>query len=337
MDSNADTNLYARVREDIDDVLERYLPQNTYLALGLSSEEFLSIRQTIYGAVFEDLTAFAHRDEAAHRDSSRVYERPNFKAVRDYRIANTLYYCATIDDQELREKFALRITETAKRTWGIEIHAAAEIGSRFVLDHGHATVIGEMCKIGSDCYFLQNVILGATEVGGPVAGRRHPTIGNRVSICAQARIFGPVTVGDDAFIGPHCVITTPIPPGCRVRIVNQLQLTRNRSGDAPPEIDGLVCADCAGPLLELHGNNLDTIDAIELVAEDLSPIPDVRINFEKENHKLTFHICAECALLQSLAAGSDIRLLVRHSNYSDYILIKHATALKRALKRSNPA
>lgn len=335
--ADPDESFYPNVREDIDRVLDRYLPETTYLSLGLSSEQFLSLRQNIYACVLEDVNAFAERDEAAHRSSRRVYDRPNFKAVRDYRIANAIYYCSAIGEQDLRESFALRLTENSKREWGVEIHAAAQVGRRFVVDHGNATVIGEMSEIGDDCYFLQNVILGAIPVGQQVSGRRHPTIRNRVTIAAHARVFGPITVGDDAFVGPHCVITSHIPAGHKVTIVNQLQLTRNTSGQMPLQIDGLVFADGESGLLELHGERLETINEIELVSDDLSPLDRVSVESTAVSaRKLNIRIVTDSTQPRPFSNPADIRLLIRHSNSADYVVFKHSTALKRSLEHIFP-
>jgi serine acetyltransferase len=326
-----DENLYARVREDIDHVLDRYLPETAHFSLGLSAEQFLMLRTAIYSLVFEDMNAFAERDEAAHRNSGRVYDRPNFRAVRDYRIANAIYYCDAIQERDLRESFGLRLTENSKREWGVEIQAAARIGRRFVLDHGNATVVGEMSEIGDDCYFLQNVILGAGSIGAPVSGRRHPRIGNHVTVAANAKILGAITVGDGAFIGPDCRITLPVPAGYRVTIVNQLQLTKNTSGHAPLQIDGLVFADDGSGTLELHGDRFDGINSVELVGDDLSPLASVTLNWRPvSSRKLTVRIGAIPG--ETSPEISEVRLLIRYSNDSDYVIFKHSTALKRSLQ-----
>ena len=41
--------------------------------------------------------------------------------------------------------------------------------------------------------------------------KRHPTIGNRVTIGAGAKVLGPVYIGDDSAIGANAVVTHDVP------------------------------------------------------------------------------------------------------------------------------
>ena len=75
---------------------------------------------------------------------------------------------------------------------GAEIHPAARIGRRFVLDHGYGTVIGETCEIGHDCYILCGVTLGARGIANNPDGKRHPRLGNNVEVGSGARVLGYV-------------------------------------------------------------------------------------------------------------------------------------------------
>jgi serine O-acetyltransferase len=72
-------------------------------------------------------------------------------------------------------------------------------------------VIGETAIIGDDCLFYHGVTLGGQ---GDVRGdRRHPQVGNRVTIGAGAIILGPITIGDDALIGAGAVVVADVPAG----------------------------------------------------------------------------------------------------------------------------
>ncbi len=86
---------------------------------------------------------------------------------------------------------------------GIEIHPAAKIGRRLVIDHGMGVVIGETAEVGDDCYFYHQVTLGVARTSG---GKRHPTVGNNVIIGAGAKVLGPITVGDNARVGANAVV-----------------------------------------------------------------------------------------------------------------------------------
>ena len=105
------------------------------------------------------------------------------------------------------------ISQLARFFTGIEIHPGAKIGRRLFIDHGMGIVIGETTEIGDDCMLYQGVTLGGT---GKDAGKRHPTLGNRVMVSSGAKVLGPFTVGDDAKIGSGAVVLKEVPAGCTV-------------------------------------------------------------------------------------------------------------------------
>ena len=44
-------------------------------------------------------------------------------------------------------------------------------------------------------------------------GKRHPTIGDRVTIGSGAKVLGPITIGDDVKIGANAVVVKDVPNG----------------------------------------------------------------------------------------------------------------------------
>jgi serine O-acetyltransferase len=92
---------------------------------------------------------------------------------------------------------------------GIEIHPGATIGRRFFIDHGMGVVIGETAEIGDDVMLYHGVTLGGRSLQH---GKRHPTIGDRVTVGAGAKILGPVSIGADSAIGANAVVTRDVPP-----------------------------------------------------------------------------------------------------------------------------
>ena len=96
---------------------------------------------------------------------------------------------------------------------GIEIHPAAQIGREFFIDHGSGVVIGETAAIGSCVTLYQGVTLGGT---GFQRGKRHPTLGNNVTVGSGAKLLGPIAVGDGAKIGANTVVVEDVPPGATV-------------------------------------------------------------------------------------------------------------------------
>ena len=91
---------------------------------------------------------------------------------------------------------------------GIEIHPGATIGRRFFIDHGMGIVIGETTEIGDGVMLYHGVTLGGQVL---TQTKRHPTIGNNVTIGAGAKVLGPITIGDNTAVGANAVVTKSIP------------------------------------------------------------------------------------------------------------------------------
>jgi serine O-acetyltransferase len=96
---------------------------------------------------------------------------------------------------------------------GVEIHPAAEIGAEFFIDHGSGVVIGETARIGDRVTLYQGVTLGGT---GFQRGKRHPTLGDNVTVGSGAKLLGPIAVGDNAKVGANTVVVEDVPPGATV-------------------------------------------------------------------------------------------------------------------------
>src|SRR3954471_1279954 len=90
----------------------------------------------------EDLHTVVARDPSiASRTEAMLH--PALPAVCAYRIAHRLYRRG----HRLSARF---ISNLARLFTGVEIHAGADIGRRFFIDHGSGVVIGETAVIGDD-------------------------------------------------------------------------------------------------------------------------------------------------------------------------------------------
>jgi serine O-acetyltransferase len=105
------------------------------------------------------------------------------------------------------------IAYTTRSVTGVEIHPAAEIGSEFFIDHGSGVVIGETATVGDRVTLYQGVTLGGT---GFQRGKRHPTLGDNVTVGSGAKLLGPIAVGDNAKIGANTVVVEDVPAGATV-------------------------------------------------------------------------------------------------------------------------
>ena len=74
-------------------------------------------------------------------------------------------------------------------------------------------MIGETAEIGDCVTLYQGVTLGGT---GFQRGKRHPTLGDNVTVGSGAKLLGPIAVGDGAKIGANTVVVEDVPPGATV-------------------------------------------------------------------------------------------------------------------------
>jgi serine O-acetyltransferase len=164
----------------------------------------------------EDVTAAMERDPAARSREEVEACYPGFRAIVAHRLAHALF----LHEVPMLPRM---ISETAHRETGIDIHPGASIGRRFFIDHGTGVVIGEMTVIGDDVTLYQGVTIGALKLPRDLDGRasrggkRHPTVGNRVVIYANATLLGgDTTIGDDCVIGAGAWLSESLQPGTMV-------------------------------------------------------------------------------------------------------------------------
>lgn len=232
----------------------------------------------------DDIDALVKKDPATLRSREYVERAYNsILAVMYYRIAHYIYELQEEFDFDLKDEFdvdensnedyivmqkqqyvtlARQLSETAKAKTRIEIHPAASIGRRFVIDHGVGTVIGETCVIGDNCYILQGVVLGALGIGNNKDGKRHPTLEDDVEIGAFSRVLGPITIGEKSIINPYCIVINDLPPKSKVSIINQLQISSTSSTMNRPLIYGVVPKKQG---LQIIGKNLSLVQKVELI------------------------------------------------------------------------
>ena len=161
-----------------------------------------------------DLDFFMESDPAIDSREEIILTYPGFKAICYYRVAHVLRNMGYLLVSRI-------ITEEAHSKTGIDIHPGSQIAAPFFIDHGTGIVIGETAIVGSYVKLYQCVTLGALSLskGAKMKNiKRHPTIGNHVTIYACASILGDITVGDDVTIGSNVFLIESVPPRMRVTI-----------------------------------------------------------------------------------------------------------------------
>lgn len=158
------------------------------------------INKYMFKIIRDEFKNIKDKDPAA-RSNLEILLYPSLYAIINHRIGHFLY--------KRKLYFLSRLISQINRFFtGIEIHPGATIGKRFFIDHGMGVVIGETAEIGNNVTLYHGVTLGGT---GKDKGKRHPTVGNNVTIGAGAKILGPITIGNDVKIGSNSVVLRDVP------------------------------------------------------------------------------------------------------------------------------
>jgi serine O-acetyltransferase len=171
-------------------------------------------------AIRQDIRAAKERDPARPSTLQVIVAYPGVHAIWGHRISHWLWNRGA--------KVAARaFGELTRILTGVEIHPGAILGSDLFIDHATGVVIGETAEIGDSVTIYHGVTLGGTSTD---PGKRHPTIGDRVTIGAGAKILGAIKVGDDSRIGANAVVVKEVPSGSVVIGVPGQVISRSRPG-----------------------------------------------------------------------------------------------------------
>jgi serine O-acetyltransferase len=196
----------------------------------------------VLAAVRRDIAAARERDPAARSSAELVLCYPGLHAVWGHRVSRRLWQ----DNHKLAGRMLAALTRFLT---GADIHPAAVLGPGLFIDHAAGVVIGETAEVGAGVTIYHGVTLGGNSLE---RGKRHPTIGDRVTIGAGAKILGPITVGHDSRIGANAVVVRPVPPDSVVVGVPGQVIHRKqpRGATAAPDLDHTLLPDLVG--VSLH-------------------------------------------------------------------------------------
>ena len=150
--------------------------------------------------IWLDVKAVQERDPAARSALEVLLLYQGVHALIWHRFAHWFY--------KHRMFFIARmISQIARFFTLIEIHPGAQLGHGILIDHGAGVVIGETAVVGDNCTIYQGVTLGGV---GTKKGKRHPTLGNNVTVGSGAKILGSFQVGDNCSIAANAVLLQPL-------------------------------------------------------------------------------------------------------------------------------
>lgn len=209
-----------------------------------------------------DVRTVLERDPAARSALEVVLCSPGVHAIWIHRLAHGLWRTGW-------HLGARWVSHVGRFLTGIEIHPAAVLGPGLFIDHGMGVVIGETAEVGENVNILQGVTLGGTSVKRE---KRHPTIGDNVSIGAGAKIIGGFTIGAGSRIGAGSVVVREVPENCVVVGVPGRITFRN--GERVTGAIDLNQTDLPDPLARTLEQMVDRIHVLEAEIERLKKAAD---------------------------------------------------------------
>jgi serine O-acetyltransferase len=218
----------------------------------------------VAGAWRVDLQAARERDPAARSTAELVLCYPGIHAIWGHRVSHWLW--------QREHKLLARVCSAATEIFtGVDIHPAAVLGPGLFIDHATGVVIGETAEVGADVTIYHGVTLGGNSLE---RGKRHPTVGDRVTIGAGAKVLGPITIGHDSRIGANAVVVKPVPPdsvvvGVPGQIIHRKQ---PRAATAPPDLDHTLLPDLVGVSLHALHMRIEELEA-KVDGEAAAPRP----------------------------------------------------------------
>ena len=156
----------------------------------------------IVEAAAADLQAVKDRDPACPDLLTPLLHFKGFQALQGYRVAHYLW-------THHRSHLAKHLQSRMSEVFGIDIHPAARLGRRIMLDHATGIVIGETAMVDDDVSMLHEVTLGGT---GKEHADRHPKVHRGVLIGAGAKILGNIEIGEGAKIGAGSIVLADVEP-----------------------------------------------------------------------------------------------------------------------------
>jgi serine O-acetyltransferase len=187
-------------------------------------EQLPSLREIIQ----TDVAAAYRGDPAARSIEEIILAYPCVLVISLQRFAHELYRLGI-------PLLPRMLTEYAHERTGCDLHPGARIGTHFFIDHCTGVVIGETCTIGNHVKLYQGVTLGAKsfetdDTGAPIKGvKRHPNLGDHVTIYAHATILGGDThIGEHSIIGSNVWLIKSVPADSVVYNKGENLVTRSR-------------------------------------------------------------------------------------------------------------
>lgn len=204
----------------------------------------------IFKDIWMDVKAVQERDPAARNALEVLLLYQGVHALIWHRFAHFFY-------KHHMFFIARLLSQLARFFTLIEIHPGAKLGHGILIDHGSGVVIGETTVVGDNCTIYQGVTLGGV---GTQKGKRHPTLGNNVTVGAGAKILGSFEVGDNCSIAANAVLLRQLDEN----------ITAVGIPARPVKVDGVALPKKQKMILGEHDRKLmEQIDSLRSEVEEL--------------------------------------------------------------------
>lgn len=220
---------------------------------GGTASSVLSSALNLVSDMARDVECVFERDPAARSKAEVALVYPGVHARWAHRVSNALW-------RRNHPLSARAISQLARSVTGVEIHPGATLGPGLFIDHGMGVVIGETAEVGEDCTIYHQVTLGGTSLE---PGKRHPTIGDRVTIGAGAKVLGPIEIGHDSRIGGNAVVVRAVADNSVVVGVPGQVIARTtpHTAEDKPDLEHTNQPDLIGTAV---ANLLERVDVLEI-------------------------------------------------------------------------
>lgn len=179
-----------------------------------SFENCLSAQKEYFEQTLQDMRFIYEKDPALKdKEEREVVVYKSLPLILMHRLAHSFY-------QDGKPSLARFLSEINRQINQAEIHPGASIGTQIFIDHPTGLIVGETAVIGNRFQSFGQVLLGNN--GKHMSGRRHPHIGENVTIYPQSVVSGPLNIGNQVVIGVGSTVTMDIPDKGVVVGVNQL-------------------------------------------------------------------------------------------------------------------
>ena len=201
----------SKTTQRVEKMLAEYhylLSQNQEQALLFDLEKAMNPKSQDAELLETDIKFILKKDPAlADKQTTEVFLYKSLILTYLHRIAHQIYERGDTTSARMLSEINREIT-------GAEIHPGVKIGQSIFIDHPTGFIAGESASIGDYFHGHGQVLLGSDGINNGV--KRHPTIGNNVTIWPKANILGAIEVGDNVIVGADAMITEDVPDNSTV-------------------------------------------------------------------------------------------------------------------------